>query len=130
MAEEMITDELLTSDKIVVGEIISTERHPDAEKLTVCMVNVGQEEPLQIVCGAKNVAPGLKVPVALHGAKLPGGKKIKKGKLRGVLSNGMICAQDELGFERDIDGIWVLDDRLEIGTPVPYKEIVQKEAAE
>jgi len=130
VAEEMITDELLTSDKIVVGEIISTERHPDAEKLTVCMVNVGQEEPLQIVCGAKNVAPGLKVPVALHGAKLPGGKKIKKGKLRGVLSNGMICAQDELGFERDIDGIWVLDDRLEIGTPVPYKEIVQKEAAE
>ncbi len=130
MTEEMVTDELKSSDKIIAGEIISTEQHPDAEKLTVCTVNVGQEEPLQIVCGAKNVAPGLKVPVALHGAKLPGGRKIKKGKLRGVLSNGMICAQDELGFDRDIDGIWVLDDRVEIGTPVPYKETVQEEAAE
>ncbi|MCL5781519.1 MAG: tRNA-binding protein [Firmicutes bacterium] len=130
MTEEMVTDELKSSDKIIAGEIISTEQHPDAEKLTVCTVNVGQEEPLQIVCGAKNVAPGLKVPVALHGAKLPGGRKIKKGKLRGVLSNGMICAQDELGFDRDIDGIWVLDDRVEIGTPVPYKETAQEEAAE
>ncbi|MEW6066662.1 tRNA-binding protein [Desulforamulus profundi] len=130
MTEEMVADELKSSDKIIAGEIISTEQHPDAEKLTVCTVNVGQEEPLQIVCGAKNVAPGLKVPVALHGAKLPGGRKIKKGKLRGVLSNGMICAQDELGFDRDIDGIWVLDDRVEIGTPVPYKETAQEEAAE
>lgn len=130
MTEEMVADELKSSDKIIAGEIISTEKHPDAEKLTVCTVNVGQEEPLQIVCGAKNVAPGLKVPVALHGAKLPGGRKIKKGKLRGVLSNGMICAQDELGFDRDMDGIWVLDDRVEIGTPVPYKETAQEEAAE
>lgn len=130
MTEEMVADELKSSDKIIAGEIISTEQHPDAEKLTVCTVNVGQEEPLQIVCGAKNVAPGLKVPVALHGAKLPGGRKIKKGKLRGVLSNGMICAQDELGFDRDMDGIWVLDDRVEIGTPVPYKETAQEEAAE
>ncbi|ABO50528.1 t-RNA-binding domain protein [Desulforamulus reducens MI-1] len=123
-------DELLTSDKIIVGEIIATEKHPDAEKLTICTVNVGQEEPLQIVCGAKNVAPNLKVPVALHGAKLPGGKKIKKGKLRGVLSNGMICAQDELGFERDIEGIWVLDSGMEIGKPVPYKELPREEDAE
>jgi len=130
VTEEMVADELKSSDKIIAGEIISTEKHPDAEKLTVCTVNVGQEEPLQIVCGAKNVAPGLKVPVALHGAKLPGGRKIKKGKLRGVLSNGMICAQDELGFDRDMDGIWVLDDRVEIGTPVPYKETAQEEAAE
>lgn len=74
----MTENQLKTSEKIVAGEIISTEKHPDAEKLTVCLVNVGQEEPLQIVCGAKNVAPGLKVPVALHGAKLPGGRKIKK----------------------------------------------------
>lgn len=123
MTEERPSVELKTSDKIIVGEIIAAERHPDAEKLTVCTVNVGQEEPLQIVCGAKNVAPGLKVPVALHGAKLPGGKKIKKGKLRGVLSNGMICAQDELGFARDIDGIWVLDNQSEIGCQVPYKNI-------
>ncbi|AQS59383.1 YtpR family tRNA-binding protein [Desulforamulus ferrireducens] len=125
MTEET-TKELITSDKVVVGEIIATEQHPDAEKLTVCTVNVGQEEPLQIVCGARNVAPGIKVPVALHGAKLPGGKKIKRGKLRGVLSNGMICAQDELGFERNIDGIWILDDTAEIGSPVPFKEIPQE----
>ena len=129
MTEET-TKELITSDKVVVGEIISTEQHPDAEKLTVCTVNVGQEEPLQIVCGARNVAPGLKVPVALHGAKLPGGKKIKKGKLRGVLSNGMICAQDELGFERDIEGIWILNEVAEIGSPVPFKELPQDEAVE
>lgn len=129
MTEET-TKELITSDKVVVGEIIATEQHPDAEKLTVCTVNVGQEEPLQIVCGAKNVAPGLKVPVALHGAKLPGGKKIKKGKLRGVLSNGMICAQDELGFEREIEGIWILDEAAEIGNPVPFKELPQEEVSE
>lgn len=61
--------DLITSDKVVVGEIVSTERHPDAEKLTVCTVNVGQEEPLQIICEANNVLP--EVPVALHGAKLP-----------------------------------------------------------
>ncbi|CCO09479.1 YtpR family tRNA-binding protein [Desulforamulus hydrothermalis] len=130
MTESKTTEGLQTSDKIIVGQIISAERHPDAEKLTVCMVNVGQDELLQIVCGAKNVAAGLKVPVALHGAKLPGGKKIKRGKLRGVLSNGMICAQDELGFARDIDGIWVLDDSRQIGTPVPYKEAAQEAAAE
>ncbi len=129
MTEET-TKEPITSDKIVVGEIIATEQHPDAEKLTVCTVNIGQEEPLQIVCGARNVAPGLRVPVALHGAKLPGGKKIKRGKLRGVVSNGMICAQDELGFERDIDGIWILDEAVEIGSPVPFKEIPQEEASE
>ena len=129
MTEET-TKELITSDKIVVGEIIATEQHPDAEKLTVCTVNIGQEEPLQIVCGARNVAPSLKVPVALHGAKLPGGKKIKRGKLRGVVSNGMICAQDELGFERDIDGIWILNEAVEIGSPVPFKEIPQEEASE
>nr|WP_003544489.1 tRNA-binding protein [Desulfotomaculum nigrificans] len=126
----MTENQLKTSEKIVAGEIISTEKHPDAEKLTVCLVNVGQEEPLQIVCGAKNVAPGLKVPVALHGAKLPGGRKIKKGKLRGVLSNGMICAQDELGFDRDIDGIWVLPEDTKIGSLVPYKEVTQEAETE
>ena len=123
MSEDKVIDGLITNEKVVVGEILSTEQHPDAEKLSVCMVNVGGEEPLQIVCGARNVAPGLKVPVALHGAKLPGGRKIKKGKLRGVLSNGMICAQDELGFEREMDGIWVLENEAEIGVPVPFKEI-------
>lgn len=125
-----IAKDLKTSDKIIVGEIISTEQHPDAEKLTVCTVNIGQEEPIQIVCGAKNVAPGLRVPVALHGAKLPGGKKIKRGKLRGILSNGMICAPDELGFEREVDGIWVLPDDTAIASAVPYKEIPVEENKE
>lgn len=127
MNEDKVADELIASEKVIVGEILSTEKHPDAEKLTICMVNIGQEEPLQIICGAKNVAPGIKVPVALHGAKLPGGRKIKKGKLRGVLSNGMICAQDELGFERKIEGIWVLDNDVEIGKSVPYKEVINEE---
>lgn len=122
MTQENVVSDLIMSEKIIAGEILSTEKHPDAEKLTVCVVNIGEEEPIQIVCGASNVTPGIKVPVALHGAKLPGGRKIKRGKLRGVLSNGMICSQDELGFSRDIDGIWVLENDTEIGTPVPFKE--------
>lgn len=86
-------------DKVVVGEVLTCEMHPDSDHLHVCTVNVGEEEPVQIVCGAPNVAVGQKVPVALDGASLPGGVKIKKGKLRGVISNGMICAADELGIQ-------------------------------
>ena len=85
-------------DKVVVGEVLSCEMHPDSDHLHVCMVNVGEDEPIQIVCGAPNVAAGQKVPVALNGSTLPGGVKIKKGKLRGVMSNGMICAADEMGI--------------------------------
>lgn len=121
MVTEELENGLQKSDKIVVGKVLETSPHPDAEKLTVCRVDVGAEEPLQIICGAKNVAPGQKVPVALHGAKLPGGTKIKRGKLRGLVSQGMICAQDELGFEREIDGIWVLPEEAVIGESVPFK---------
>jgi len=109
---------------VVVGYVLSREKHPDADKLSVCMVDVGEEEPLQIVCGAKNVAAGQKVPVALVGAKLPGGLKIKKSKLRGVESRGMICSARELGINdkllpKDLqEGILVLPEELEIGQPI------------
>ena len=75
---------------VVVGKILSVEKHPNADKLVVCSVDVGQSEPIQIVTGATNVFAGALVPVALDGSLLPGGKKIKKGKLRGVVSNGMM----------------------------------------
>lgn len=110
--------------KVVVGYVISKEKHPDADKLNVCKVDAGLEEELQIVCGAKNVDAGQKVPVALVGAKLPGGLNIKKAKLRGVLSQGMICSAKELGLNDKLlpkeqqEGILVLPSELEPGTPI------------
>ena len=87
---------------VVVGKVLSMERHPDSDHMWVCQVDAGQGEPVQIVTGAWNVHPGDMVPVALHKSTLPGGKKIEKGKLRGVLSNGMLCGMSELGLdERD-----------------------------
>ena len=111
-------------DKVVVGKVLGCEDHPDSDHLHVCMVDVGEDEPIQIVCGAPNVAVGQKVPVALNGSTLPGGMKIKKGKLRGVMSNGMICSHDELGIEpsrlgyEPEYGILVLDETSEIGSDV------------
>lgn len=111
-------------DKVVVGKVIKCEMHPDSDHLHVCMVDVGEDEPLQIVCGAPNVAEGQKVPVALNGSLLPGGVKIKKGKLRGVVSNGMICSHEELGIEpsrlgyEPEYGILVLPEDAEIGSDV------------
>jgi phenylalanyl-tRNA synthetase beta chain len=93
--EKVITNHI---DNLVIGDVVSCENHPDSDHLHVCMVNVGSEE-LQIVCGAPNVRKGLKVIVALVGAVLPGDFEIKKSKIRGVESNGMICALYELGFE-------------------------------
>lgn len=87
---------------VVVGKLLSMERHPDSDHMWVCQVDVGAEEPVQIVTGAWNIHPGDVVPVALHKSTLPGGKKIEKGKLRGVVSNGMFCGLSELGLdERD-----------------------------
>ena len=83
-------------DNVVVGEVITCVDHPDSDHLHVCMVNVGQEEPIQIVCGAPNVRAGMRVAAALDGAHLPGGVKIKKGKLRGEASCGMLCSGPEL----------------------------------
>ncbi len=106
---------------VVVGEVIECIKHPNADKLKLCKVNIGQEI-VQIVCGAANVAAGQKVPVATIGATLYDGKgepwTIKKGKIRGEESHGMICAEDELGLGNSHDGIMVLDDSLEVGTPL------------
>ncbi|WP_456488173.1 YtpR family tRNA-binding protein [Caminibacter pacificus] len=96
---------------VVMGEVIECHKHPDADKLNVCKVNVGDEE-LQIVCGASNVAAGQRVPVAKIGAVLPGDFKIKKAKLRGVESFGMICAAREIGLPDFHEGILVMDDSL------------------
>jgi phenylalanyl-tRNA synthetase beta chain len=107
---------------VVIGQVISCERHPDADKLTICQVDVAQDELLNIVCGAPNVAPGQKVPVALVGCTLyPSGADegftIKKAKIRGVESFGMICAEDELGLGDSHAGIMVLDPEAVVGTP-------------
>ncbi|MCW8921714.1 MAG: phenylalanine--tRNA ligase subunit beta, partial [Sedimenticola sp.] len=101
---------------VVVGEVLTREQHPDADKLSLCTVNTGAAEPLQIVCGAPNVAAGLKVPVAVIGAVLPGNFKIKRAKLRGVESQGMICSASELGLASSSDGILPLADDAPIGT--------------
>ena len=90
------------TSNVVVGQVLSMERHPDSDHMWVCQICVGQEAPIQIVTGAWNVHVGDLVPVALHKSTLPGGKKIERGKLRGVLSDGMLCGLAELGLdERD-----------------------------
>ncbi|BBD09125.1 phenylalanine--tRNA ligase subunit beta [Desulfovibrio ferrophilus] len=103
---------------VVVGHVVECDRHPEAEKLSVTKVDVGEAELLPIVCGAPNVAQGQKVAVAKIGAVLPGDFKIKKAKLRGQLSMGMICAEDELGLGDSHSGIMVLDESLEVGIPL------------
>ncbi|MEE8428851.1 MAG: hypothetical protein V3S33_05055, partial [Gammaproteobacteria bacterium] len=96
--------------QVVVGEVLEVQPHPDADKLRVCTVNVGSKEHLQIVCGAPNVHAGMKAPVALIGGRLPGDVKIKKTKLRGVESQGMLCSGRELGLSEDQQGILALPD--------------------
>ncbi|MBC2593066.1 phenylalanine--tRNA ligase subunit beta [Ruficoccus amylovorans] len=105
-------------ENLVVGEILSREQHPDADRLGVCMVKVGDGEPQQIVCGASNYKVGDRVPVALPGCVLPGDFKIKASKLRGVPSNGMMCSAKELGMGEDHAGLLILEQRPEIGTPI------------
>jgi len=104
--------------KVVVGEVLTVGKHPDADKLKVCTVNVGEAEPLQIVCGASNVAVAMRVPTALVGAKLPGGLKIKKGKLRGEASHGMLCSAVELGLAEQADGLMALPNDAEPGMDI------------
>ncbi len=90
---------------VVIGEVLAVEPHPDADKLRVCRVDAGASAPLQIVCGAANVRVGMRVPTALIGATLPGGMAIKKAKLRGVESSGMLCSAKELGIAEDTEGL-------------------------
>lgn len=118
-------------ENVVVGKIEKIEKHPDADKLVVCMINVGKEELVQIVTGAPNVFEGAYVPVALHKSRIPGplhgqakqegGTKITKGKLRGVESFGMLCSAGELGFDDKVvpvahkEGIWILEEEYPLG---------------
>ncbi len=103
---------------VVVAEVIALEQHTNADKLKVCLVAVGETEPLQIVCGARNVKVGLKIPAALVGAVLPGDFKIKKSKLRGELSSGMLCSEKELGIAVEADGLMELPADAPIGTDI------------
>ena len=100
---------------VVVGEVIETAQHPDADKLKVCQVSSGNET-FQVVCGAPNVRPGLKIPFAMIGAQLPGDFKIKKAKLRGVESNGMLCSETELQVGSDDSGLMELTADAPVGT--------------
>lgn len=100
---------------VLVGEVLAKEQHPDADKLSVCRVTTGKAEALQIVCGAANVAAGMKVPVAVVGATLPGDFRIKKAKLRGVESFGMICSAAELGLAESSEGIMPLPGDAPVG---------------
>lgn len=102
---------------VVVAQVISVEKHPDADKLKLCRVDVGQGEPLQIVCGAPNVAAGIKVPCAQVGAELPG-ISIKKAKVRGVESFGMLCSARELGISEDQGGLLVLSTDAPVGQSI------------
>lgn len=102
---------------VVVGQVLTKEQHPDAEKLTYCSVEVGQAEPLHIVCGATNFKAGDKVPVACVGAVLPDGTRIQKAKLRGLVSMGMMCSAAELGVGGDAGGLLILPDDASVGTP-------------
>ncbi|WP_080802495.1 phenylalanine--tRNA ligase subunit beta [Arabiibacter massiliensis] len=105
-------------DGVVVGHVLTCEPHPDSDHMHVVSVDVGAGEPVQIVCGAPNIAAGIKVPVATVGAVLPGDFKIKKSKLRGQASSGMCCSQRELGMGGDHAGIWVLPEDAPVGMPI------------
>lgn len=107
-------------DGVVIGEVLTCDQHPNADRLKITTVDIGTSDPLQIVCGAPNVAVGQKVPVAVMGTTLFDERgsafKIKKGKIRGKESFGMICAEDELGLGSNHDGILVLDEKVKVGT--------------
>ena len=120
---EEIDDLNARAQGVVIGHVREREQHPNADKLSICSVDVGGDEPLQIVCGAANVRVGIHVPVATVGAVLPAvGLTIKAGELRGVASHGMICSLAELGLTTESDGIAILEDLSDqlppVGTPV------------
>src|SRR2546428_11129188 len=105
-------------DKVIVSQITASSRHPNADRLTVCEVDDGSGAKRQIVCGATNYKVGDKVPLALPGVKLPNGTEIRKSKLRGVESEGMLCSPIELGLGEDASGLLILSPDAKIGTPI------------
>jgi phenylalanyl-tRNA synthetase beta chain len=115
--------------KVVTGKILKIESHPDAEKLVICQVDIGNDEPIQIVTAAKNMKENDIVPTALHGSTLHGGLKIKKGKLRGIVSNGMFCSEEELGIAdgKPIEGLMILPSDTIVGKDI--KEVLGLESA-
>jgi phenylalanyl-tRNA synthetase beta chain len=113
-----VSDENGNLARFRVGRVVEAEKHPNADRLQLCRVDVGEGEPRQIVCGAWNFGPGATVAVALPGAVLPNGLELEQRKVRGELSDGMILAEDELGLGTDHSGIMVLDEGPEPGTPL------------
>lgn len=105
-------------DSVIVANVLEVKKHPDADRLNVCLVETGRGEPQQIVCGAPNVAPGLKVPCALPGAALPGDFRIKIAKVRGVESSGMLCSAKELGISDDASGLLILPADAPVGQDI------------
>src|SRR5881227_1601502 len=105
-------------DRVIVAQITASARHPNADRLSVCEVDDGSGKKRQIVCGATNYKVGDKVPLALPGAKLPNGTEIRKSKLRGVESEGMLCSAIELGVGQDADGLLILSPEARIGAPI------------
>ena len=107
-----------SGEGFVVGRVLARDPHPDADRLSVCSVDTGDGDPRTIVCGAPNVDAGQTVAVALPGARMPGGEKLRKAKLRGVASEGMILSASELELGEDSDGIMVLEDGPAPGSPL------------
>jgi phenylalanyl-tRNA synthetase beta chain len=106
------------TDLVVVAQVVSAEKHPNADRLKVCKVETGDGKPRQIVCGAQNYQAGDKVPCALPGAVMPAGFEIKVGKLRGVESTGMLCSASELGYTDEVDGLMILPNDAPVGKPL------------
>ena len=105
-------------DDVIIAEVLSFEKHPNADRLNVCQVNDGSGSTLEIVCGAPNVSAGMKTPLAKPGVTLPNGMKLRKSKIRGVVSNGMLCSATELGLGSDSDGIIELPGDAPVGEPL------------
>ena len=105
-------------DGVVVAEVLSFRRHPDADRLNVCSVSAGDGEPIEVVCGAPNVTTGMKTPLAVPGTRLPNGVKLRRSKIRGVVSNGMLCSAVEIGLGSESDGILELPVDAPVGAPL------------
>jgi phenylalanyl-tRNA synthetase beta chain len=105
-------------NNVVVAQVLEVVKHPNADRLNVCQVNIGEDQPLTIVCGASNVAVGVKVPCARIGAVLPGDFKIKQAKVRSIESFGMLCSGKELGLAETSDGLWLLPEDAPVGTTI------------